>query len=232
MFDAEPGSDRQLTFARVFTSVAISADDLDLLAGLLSGQRAVPGLIVDTELRWHLLRRLVNRGEAGEAAIEAERERDRTDAGNQHAQACLAAIPEAAAKQAVWERLDLRRPAGRDVRSVLGGFNAADQDDLLRPFFGKYFAVVGDLWQRWGQIHGQFFAERGYPSMVISTEALDAAARLIEEMDPPAPLRRLLSEGRDDVARALRCRQRDGQQARATETASETASEAGSETSG
>jgi aminopeptidase N len=212
MFDAEAGSDRQLTFARVFASVAISADDLDLLAGLLSGDQAVSGLLVDTELRWHLLRRLVSRGAAGEAAIEAERERDPTDAGNQYAQACLAAIPEAAAKQATWERIVSGDLPDATVRSVLGGFCAADQDELLRPYFDKYFAVVGDLWQRWSQIQGQFFAERGYPSTVVSAEALDAAARYIEELDPPAPLRRLLSEGRDDVARALRCRQRDAQE--------------------
>ncbi len=213
MFEAEPGSDRQLTFARVFVSVATSGDDLDLIAGLLSGQRAVPGLQIDTELRWHLLRRLVSRGAAGEAAIEAERERDQTDAGIRYARACLDAIPEAAAKQAAWERMVSAEQPDPAIRSMLGGFWSADQDELVRPFFDRYFDVVGDLWERWGKTQGQFFAERGYPSMVISAEALDAAARYIEELNPPAPLRRLLSEGRDDVARALRCRERDRQQA-------------------
>ena len=217
MLEAEPGSDRQLTFANAFAAVAISADDLELLAGLLSGERVVPGLVIDTELRWRLLRRLVSRGTAGEAAIEAERQRDLTDAGDRHAQACRAAIPQAAAKQTAWERMLTGDLPDATIRSVLSGFGSADQDELLKPFFDKYFDVVGDVWQRWGQTQGRYFAEHGYPSTVISAEALDAADRYVEEMNPPAPLRRLLSEGRDDVARALRCRARDGQQSRAVQ---------------
>jgi aminopeptidase N len=212
---AEPGSDRQLTFVNVFTAVAVSADDLSLLEGILSGEHVIPGLTVDTELRWHLLRRLVSRGSAGEAAIEAERERDRTDAGDRYAQACLAAIPEAASKQATWERMVSGEVPDAVLRSVLSGFCAADQDELLKPYFSKYFDVVGDVWQKWGGMQAQYFVERGYPTTVISARALDDAARYIEELNPPASLRRLLSEGRDDVARALRCRERDGQQPRA-----------------
>ena len=214
MSAAEPGSDRQLTFANVFAAVANSADDLDLLAAILSGDHVVPGLAVDTELRWHLLRRLVSRGVAGEAAIEAERERDRTDAGDRYAQACLAAIPEAAAKQATWERMISGAVPDATLRSVLSGFYAADQDELVKPFFGKYFEAVGDIWRHWGQVQAQYFVERGYPTTVISAQALDDAARYIEELNPPTSLRRLLSEGRDDVARALRCRERDGLAAR------------------
>jgi aminopeptidase N len=211
---AEPGSDRQLTFTNVFAAVANSADDLDLLAAVLSGDQVVPGLAVDTELRWHLLRRLVNRGAAGEAAIEAERERDRTDAGDRYAQACLAAIPEAAAKQATWNRMVSGAVPDATLRSVLSGFYAADQDELVEPFFGKYFEAVGEIWGQWGQVQAQYFVERGYPTTVISAQALDDSARYIEELNPPTSLHRLLSEGRDDVARALRCRERDGLEAR------------------
>jgi aminopeptidase N len=207
---AETGSDRQLTFTNVFAAVANSAGDLDLLAAILSGDHVVPGLAVDTELRWHLLRRLVNRGVAGEAAIEAERERDRTDAGDRYAQACLAAIPEAAAKQATWERMISGAVPDATLRSVLSGFYAADQDELVKPFFGQYFGAVGEIWRHWGPVQAQYFVERGYPTTVISAQALDDSARYIEELNPPSSLRRLLSEGRDDVARALRCRERDG----------------------
>jgi aminopeptidase N len=214
--EAEPGSDRQLTFAHVFAAVSVSPDDLALLAGILSGEQVVPGLVVDTELRWHLLRRLVNRGVVGESAIEAERERDRTDAGDRYAQTCLAAIPEAAAKQATWDLMISGDLSDATFRSMLSGFCSADQDDLLRPYFSKYFEVVGEVWRQWGPVQAQFFAERGYPTTVINARALEAAAAYIEETNPPAPLRRLLTEGRDDVARALRCRERDTRQARAT----------------
>ena len=61
----------------------------------------------------------------------------------------------------------------------------------------------------------QFFAEYAYPATVVTREAVDAAAAYLDRASPPAALRRLLSEGRDDVARALRCRERDEQAAEA-----------------
>ncbi len=92
---AEPGSDIQLAYVQAFTGVATSPGDLALLAGLLDGIGAIDGLTVDTELRWRLLHRLVSRGAAGEAEIEAELARDATDAGARHAATCRAAIPDA-----------------------------------------------------------------------------------------------------------------------------------------
>ena len=65
--------------------MATARDDLALLAGLLDGSRSIDGLAVDTELRWQLLHRLVSRGVAGQAAIDAELDRDGTDAGDRHA---------------------------------------------------------------------------------------------------------------------------------------------------
>jgi aminopeptidase N len=44
---------------------------------------------------------------------------------------------------------------------------------------------------------------------MITPAALRAADDYIARSDPPAALHRILTEGRDDVARALRCQQRD-----------------------
>ena len=65
LHEAPPGSDAQLAYVRAFAGVAITADDLALLAGLLDGSVVLDGLTVDTELRWSLLWRLVSRGAAG-----------------------------------------------------------------------------------------------------------------------------------------------------------------------
>ena len=97
---AAPGSDHQLAYAQAFIGVATARDDLALLAGLLDGSRSIDGLAVDTELRWHLLHRLVSRGAAGPAEIDAELARDATDAGARHAATCRASIPDAGARRA------------------------------------------------------------------------------------------------------------------------------------
>ncbi len=211
LFDAEAGSDFQLAYAQAFASVATSDADLGLLDGLLDGSVVIDGLAVDTDLRWALLRRLVSRGVAGQDAIDAERDADRTDAGDRHALSCQAAIPDPAAKQAAWDQIVGGELPNASFRAALGGFSSADQDELLAPFAPRFFDVVADIWRDWGTDMAQYFAEVAYPSYLVTQDAVDAAADYITRTSPPPPLRRLLSEGRDDVARALRCRKRDAQ---------------------
>ncbi len=211
LLDAEPGSDFQLAFAQTFASVATSPTDLRLLGGLLDGTEAIEGLAVDTDLRWLLLHRLVSRGAAGLEAIESEHDRDQTDAGKRHALHCEAAIPDPAAKESAWNQIVSGELPNASFRAALGGFYSADQEDLLAPFAHRFFDVVTAIWRDWTGDMAQFFAEYGYPTTVVTQEAVDAAASYLERTDPPAALRRLLAEGRDDVARALRCRERDAQ---------------------
>ncbi len=152
---------------------------------LLDGSHAINGLEVDTDLRWALLHRLVSRGEAGTDAIDAEHDRDRTDAGDRHALACQAAIPEAAAKAQAWEQIVSGELPNASFRAALGGFYSADQENLVAPYAPKYFEVVPGLWRTWGSDMAQFFAEYGYPSTVVTQEAVDAAAAYLERADLP-----------------------------------------------
>ena len=210
---AEPGSDRQLSYAQAFAGVAMTPDDLSLLSGLLAGSTAIDGLAVDTELRWRLLRRLVSRGAAQPADIEAELARDATDAGARYDATCRAAIPTPEAKETAWAEITGGQLANATFRAMLAGFAYPDQDELLAPYFQRFFDVVADIWQNWTSDMAQHFAKFAYPSWVVTQEAISAADDYITRTDPPAPLRRLLLEGRDDVARALRCQERDRQPA-------------------
>jgi aminopeptidase N len=210
---AESGSDHQLSYAQAFAGAATTPDDLSLLSGLLAGSTAIDGLAVDTEFRWRLLRRLVSRGAAQPADIEAELARDATDAGARHAVTCRAAIPTPDAKEAAWAEITGGKLANATFRAMLAGFASPDQDQLLAPYAQRFFDVVADIWENWTSDMGQHFAKFAYPSWVVTQDAINAADDYIAGTDPPAPLRRLLAEGRDDVARALRCQQRDRQAA-------------------
>src|SRR5437763_3141907 len=70
--DASPGGEQQPAYVQAFARVARSAPQLDTVAGLLDGSAALPGLVVDTELRWALLRGLAGHGRAGAAANRCE----------------------------------------------------------------------------------------------------------------------------------------------------------------
>ena len=212
MHAAEPGSDRQLAYTQALASVATSAGDLDLLAGLLGGTVTIEGLAVDTDLRWHLLYRLASRGAADPAEINAELARDATDAGARHAAACRAAIPDPAAKAQAWARITGGELSNATFRATLDGFDSLDTpEELLAPYAQAYFDVVAGIWRDWSSDMAQYFAENAYPSWRVTPEAIAAADDYIGRTGPPPPLRRLLTEGRDDVARALRCRLLDAQ---------------------
>jgi len=57
----------------------------------------------------------------------------------------------------------------------------------------------------------QDFVSDVYTVGAISPETVEATDAYIAGEQPPAALRRLLIEGRDDVLRALRCQARDRQ---------------------
>ena len=206
---AAPGSDHQLAYVRAFAGVATSAADLELLSGLLSGAVVLDGLAVDTDLRWTLLRRLISRGVLGEAEIDEELSADATDAGERHAATCRAAVPTAEAKRETWETLTGGKLTIAMFRATLLGFVEPDQEALIEPYRPAYFAAVGDVWREWSSAMAQDFVITGYHVCPVDTATVAATDAYLADTEPPAALRRLLSEGRDDVLRSLRNQARD-----------------------
>ncbi|HEY1625182.1 MAG TPA: aminopeptidase N [Streptosporangiaceae bacterium] len=206
---AGPGSDQQLAYLSSFTGVATSAEDLSLVGGLLDGSVVLDGLAVDTDLRWMLLGRLVSRGVLGPDAIEAELDRDATDAGERNAATCQATIPTAPAKEAAWKLLTGGELTIAMFRAVLNGFVDLDHAELTEPYREAYFGVVGDVWRDWSSAMAQDFVSGLYTMCEVSTETVAVTDAYLSSADAPDALRRLLSEGRDDVLRCLRCQARD-----------------------
>jgi len=207
---APAGSDHQLAYVRSLTAVATSASDLAFLAGLLDGSAVLDGLAVDTDLRWTLLRRLVSREVLGEEAIDAELSSDATDAGERQAAACRAAVPSVAGKRETWETLTGGKLTIAMFRATLAGFADPDQPALVQPYRPEYFAAVGEVWREWSSAIAQDFVEGGYSVCAVDAATIEATdAYLASVPEPPAALRRLLNEGKDEVLRALRNQARD-----------------------
>jgi aminopeptidase N len=216
--EAPAGSDEQLAYLRAFAGVATSAADLALLAGLLDGSDRLDGLSVDTDLRWALLARLVSRGGGPDGSpafgldeIDAELARDATDAGERHAATCCAAIPTVEAKREAWRVLTGGELTIAMFRATLAGFADPDQPELVEPYRADYFGVVGNVWRDWSSAMAQDFVSGLYLVFAFSAETIEATDSYLADAEPPAALRRLLLEGRDDVLRALRCQARDRQ---------------------
>ncbi|MEU0254791.1 aminopeptidase N [Streptomyces sp. NPDC006184] len=202
---AEPGSDHQLAWARAFAATARTPEQLDLLEALLDGTQTVEGLAVDTELRWAFVQRLAAVGRYDEAEIAAEYERDRTAAGERHAATARAARPTAEAKAEAWASvIDSDKLPNAVQEAVIGGFVQTDQRELLAPYAETYFEVVKDAWDSRSHEIAQQIAIGLYPSVQVSEETLARTDTWLAEAEPNAALRRLVSEARSGVERALR----------------------------
>lgn len=207
---AEPGSDHQLAWARAFAATARTPEQLDLLEGLLSGGETIEGLVVDTELRWTFVQRLAVTGRFDEAEITAEYERDKTDAGERHATTARAARPTEAAKAEAWASVVESDKLPNAVQeAVIGGFVQTDQRELLAPYTEKFFAAVKDVWESRSHEMAQQIAVGLYPSIQVSQDTLDKTDAWLASAEPNAALRRLVSESRSGVERALKAQAAD-----------------------
>ncbi|WP_405799379.1 aminopeptidase N [Streptomyces sp. NBC_01506] len=208
---ARPGSDHQLAWARAFAATARTPQQLDVLQGLLDGSESIDGLAVDTELRWAFVQRLAAVGLHDEEEIAAEYERDRTAAGERHAAAARAARPTAEAKAEAWASVvESDKLPNALQEAVIGGFVQTDQLELLAPYTQKYFAAVKDVWDSRSHEMAQQIALGLYPALQVSRSTLDATDAWLDSASPNAALRRLMSESRAGVERALRAQAADG----------------------
>ncbi|MFH9871001.1 aminopeptidase N [Streptomyces lydicus] len=207
---AEPGSDHQLAWARAFAAAARTEEQLALLQGLLDGTEEIPGLAVDTELRWSLLERLAATGRADEKAVAAELERDRTSAGERHAATARAARPSAEAKAESWASVVTSDKLPNAVQAaVIGGFVQTDQRELLAPYTAKYFEAVKDIWNSRSHEMAQQIVVGLYPALQVSQETLDATDAWLASAEPSPALRRLVTESRAGIERALKAQAAD-----------------------
>ena len=209
--DAEPGSDMQLAFMRALAVNAVTDEQIQYVADVLSGDRVLEGLAVDAELRWTLLQRLVVVGRAGEAEIDSEFDRDHTAAGKRHALSLRAARPTAEAKEEAWELAvnDVDLPNAEQA-AVIAGFQQPEHRELLAPFVERYFDAVVEAWDSRTSEMAQQIVIGLFPHYTPDDAAtLDRTDRFLREAQPVPPLRRLVTESRDNLARQLRAQARD-----------------------
>nr|WP_222108595.1 aminopeptidase N [Streptomyces cupreus] len=207
---AEAGGDHQLAWARAFAATARTPEQLDLLEGLLDGSQSIEGLAVDTELRWAFVQRLAAVGRFEETEIAGEYERDKTAAGERHAATARAARPTPEAKAEAWSSvIDSDKLPNAVQEAVITGFVQTDQRELLAPYTDKYFEVLKAIWDTRSHEIAQQIVTGLYPTIQVSDETLTKTDTWLTSADPTAALRRLVSESRAGVERALKAQAAD-----------------------
>jgi aminopeptidase N len=129
------------------------SDDVSLLRRWLESGEARPGLAVDRDTRWIVVRRLVELGAEGDALVDREAEADRSSSGHQSALTARASRPEARAKEEAWRKLVDPHVANRDFDAIVAGLWTAGQEELVEPYLDRYLEDAPRIAQR-----GQAFA--------------------------------------------------------------------------
>jgi aminopeptidase N len=207
---APGGSDAQLAVVNSLAGSVLPATVVERMKGWLLDVDVPEGLTVDTDLRWRLLHALVAHGGASETEIDEELQRDPTSTGQRQAERARALIPTAEAKERAWQRAVHDDDIPNAVQeSIISGFSHPAQRGLLGGYVERYFAEVAEVWQRRTSERAQSVVVGLFPSYAVEKSTVDAAdAWLADESHPPA-LRRLVSEGRAGIVRALAARDFD-----------------------
>lgn len=209
----------QLAFVRAFVGCVHSAESAEVLRALLGeagdGAEAIPGLDVDQDLRWAIIIALTaaaratgDSSEQVEERIAAEEAKDKSSSGAALALQARSSVPDEQTKQQVWHSLTVEAPqqSNLSLRHRNAGLVHVGHADLLQQFSADYAAHAVEWWKSLNSEMALRTLEGIYPTWDHS-DATDAAiAELVKAKDTPSGLRRVLSEGRDRVARAKAAR--------------------------
>src|SRR5207302_5033196 len=121
-----------------------------------------------------------------------------------------AARPTPQAKEEAWQLavFDVDLPNAEQA-AVIAGFQQPEHRELLAPYRDRYFEIVADAWEQRTSEMAQQIAVGLYPVHLVSPETVERTDRYLREAAPVPALRRLVTENRDAVARALRAQARD-----------------------
>ncbi|MEP7368565.1 MAG: ERAP1-like C-terminal domain-containing protein, partial [Dermatophilaceae bacterium] len=154
-------------------------------------------------------------GFAEASQIEAEGERDNTATGRERAALALASLPTAEAKARAWhEVIETEGLPNQTVDAIAAGFTHVHDPALLAPYIQKYHAMLTSLWSSRTHAIAVAVVQGFYPVTLANRELLDASQHWLDTNPEATPaLRRVISENRDGVARALAAQNRDAQRA-------------------
>ncbi|KUG57196.1 aminopeptidase N [Kocuria rosea subsp. polaris] len=203
--EAAAGSDQQLQFLKAFARHARTGEQLDVLEQLLDGRGSLPGLALDTDLRWSLLTALCAGGRLGDADVDAMLARDNTENGAIAAARARASIPTAEAKARAWQQIVVDGSLPNSIQdAAIDGFRTAADTALLAPYVEQYFAAIPEVWRTRTHELAQQIATGMYPN-IPTQETVDATDAFLADLPGDLHgLRRLVLEQRDATARAVR----------------------------
>ena len=207
--NAKPESDIQLQLARIFAPLARTPEHIGFVRTMLDGQLA--GLIVDRDLRWYFVNILVDRGAYTQEELSAVLTEDKTLTGETSYAQAVASFPTKEAKASTWKSLMNDELSSYKRLALHRGFMRIGQEELLKDYVDPYFDSLLHMWNSSSYEVSSSNVEMLYPKYIITQETLDKTDAWLKGpgKDAADTLRRLVSEGRDSLARSLSVQEKD-----------------------
>jgi len=203
-----PGSDLQLQAAQGFARFAATPTQGARLADLLDGADRHNGLDIDTDLAWDLLTGMVSVGAGGPGSIAARLAQDPGAIGQRRAAGAHAAIGTLEAKQSAWE--GLVRPVAPVPNAVqyaiAAGLARAVDPAMMAPLATTILADLRTYYEANEGWVGAHVARMVFPTWATGrVDGLDTLIEkwLVDNADAASVLVKIVSEGLDDVRRAM-----------------------------
>ncbi|MGV9640107.1 aminopeptidase N [Streptomyces sp. NPDC003514] len=198
----------RLIAVRHFIDVAAHPDTI---AAWLADGTVPGGPELDPDLRWRVLARLAVLGAVDEDTIAAELDRDPSATGQEGAARCRAALPGEESKARAWDTMfgsdDLSNYL---FNATAQGFWQPEQADLVRPYVARYFQDAPAVAARRGPAIADAAGRHAFPTHAVDPETLRLGETCLNDAGPAPALRRRLADQLNDLARALRVRETQG----------------------
>jgi aminopeptidase N len=205
---AEPGSGLQLAAARALVATA-GPDDAGWLRSWLDDPAAVTsGLVMDGDLRWTVMLQLAAIGAASVADIDAEYDRDPSQANAIHAAEARASRPDPEAKATAWQQIISDENISNHLLfETAQGFWHADQAELLESYVDRFVTDIPVMAHKRPPEIAEYLLMYGYPHSQVSAGTLAKLTAMVEAASVEPATARLIRDGNDDMARAIRARE-------------------------
>jgi aminopeptidase N len=191
------GADEQLAIV-LTRGLASTSRDAGTLSSWLSSGRTAAGVDLDPSLRWSVVARLCTLGALDDAAVEAERVRDGSLAGDLGAARALASRPLESAKASAWAAMVEPGVSNRMFEALAQGLWDPERVELCAPFVDAYLAEAPAVAARRGQGFS-LVVGRAFPALEVTPAQRRALADALAGGSVPTVLARLWNDHLDDL---------------------------------
>ena len=168
------------------------------------------GLTVDADLCWHLLCSLAERGLITRSQLDEELKKDASTLGELSHLHAIAALPTVEDKAEAWAQIVSEETSNANRVALINGFNRPLHRELIESYVDRYFEMILVMSKRKSLESTTRFIQYAFPIYITTGATLDRANYWLDitAKDATPGLRRLVAEGRDALARALKVQMR------------------------